>query len=130
MNNYTIYCTSEQTRKAFELGAPIEKDCSAHLHDPYRTTYIDGCSYCKYYCNPTAEEMMGWLEDKRIIIIFMPTIKDDGSYRWVAHVWYFQDENFQDEIVWIDSENLSHLSRKKVTLAAIDAALEYLSNNK
>lgn len=24
MNRYTIYCTPEQTKKALELGAPIE----------------------------------------------------------------------------------------------------------
>lgn len=33
MDRYTIYCTSEQTNKALELGAPIK------VHDTYIQTY-------------------------------------------------------------------------------------------
>lgn len=122
MDKYIILCTEEQTRKAYELGAPLNFDY--HIDDFQNAIKISNKLYAEV---PTVEEMIGWLEDMGIIIIFMPTVKyDEPDYRWVAHVWRFQDDNFQDEIVWIDSENLSNLSRKKVTLAAIDAALEYL----
>lgn len=119
MNNYTIYCTSEQTRKAFELGAPIEKDCSAHLHDPDRTTYIDDCSYCKYYCNPTAEEMIGWLEKQ---ISFIDVIRQEND-TWLYIVY---PETHSNKNITVKGFS----SRKEATLAAINAALDYLSNNK
>lgn len=120
MSDYSLYCTETQTKKALELGAPIEY---ASINEIRLERYVSVNN--EEYTLPTAEQMIGWLEDMEIIIIFMPTIKDNESdYTWVAHVCHFQDE-----IVWFDSENLSNLSRKKVTLAAIDAALDYLVNN-
>lgn len=49
MKRYTVYCTKEQTEKALKLGAPIEME------------YLD--LICKSFpIEPTAEEMLGWLE--------------------------------------------------------------------
>ena len=54
MNKYTIYCTSEQTKRAYELGAPIEK------------------TSLEYWKNkiPTIEQMCGWLREKYNIHIY------------------------------------------------------------
>ena len=82
MNRYTIYCTEEQTKKALELGAPL--NCCYHNDDFQNTIKIGSLHYVEI---PTAEQMLGWLED-----------------------------NYE--------------SRKEATLAAIDAALEYLINNR
>lgn len=42
MEEYTIYCTEEQTKRALELGAPIKM-------------FLDGMD------NPTAEQMIGFI---------------------------------------------------------------------
>lgn len=54
MNKYTIYCTSEQTKRAYELGAPLEK------------------TSLEYWKNkiPTIEQMCGWLREKYNIHIY------------------------------------------------------------
>lgn len=59
ISDYTIYCTPEQTKKALELGVPIEKkeiqvcDNAKHFfwHDDF------------YYNYPTIEQMIGFLEE-------------------------------------------------------------------
>ena len=46
MDQYIISCTEEQTKKALDLGAPIDNRWIGK--DP----------------NPTAEQMMGWIEEQ------------------------------------------------------------------
>lgn len=67
MNRYAIYCTKEQTKKAFDLGAPIileseyytptENDIKLDNPIPCES-YTCGYHYAK--C-PTAEQMIGFI---------------------------------------------------------------------
>lgn len=52
MEEYTIYCTPEQTKKALELGAPIEKD--------WIPEFLFNNEYFSLK-NPTAEQMIGFI---------------------------------------------------------------------
>lgn len=108
MNRYTIYCTEDQTKKALKLGAPIrtikKPQCNVGLIERI-----------------TTEQMIGWLEEQGVVIIFMGTMKEDLSgYTWIAHICHFEDTS-----IWVDIKSLSH---KEATLKAIDAALDYLIN--
>lgn len=118
MNKYTIYCTAEQTKKARELGAPIEvKSIEDAAKENYGRAYFTGmATYAKF---PTAEQMIGWLEEQE-------EISDLHIYKMILS-WTFELYASNG-----DGKNEHPLfqSRKEATLAAIDAALEYLSNNK
>ncbi len=98
MNRYTLYCTEEQTKKAFELGAPIK----------YKDT-LDNRERGKFE-TPTAEQMIGWLEEQGF------NFEEARNYTALEH----------DDIGTI---GIYERSRKEATLAAIDAALEYLSSS-
>lgn len=117
MDKFTIPCTAEQTRKALELGAPIEiKSIEEAPKDWQGKACFTGMATCAKF--PTAEQMIGWLEEQGILI--------DIDMEWGKYVSVY---------VW-DCENKSLInnvfrgSRKETTLIAIDAALEYLINNK
>lgn len=119
MNKHTIYCTEEQTRKALELGAPIDIqynkiDCQQIV--PILSIKKESVLY--NYFIPTAEEMLGWLAEKKIEI---DIIKGNDSYGFNL---YFGQKFTKSLIVYN--------TRKEVILAAIDAALDYLitQNNK
>lgn len=108
MERYTCYCTEAQTKKALELGAPIEKH--------YKGT--DGLT--RYYKDviPTAEQMIGWLLER---------IDDINIIKAESGTWLF--------ILYPENTHIHQLkygfsTRQEATLAAIDAALEYLSRNK
>ena len=58
MNKYTIYCTSEQTKRAYELGAPIEKPSNS-LFESLENKI------------PTTEQMCGWLREKYNIHVYV-----------------------------------------------------------
>lgn len=126
MNRFEIRCTQEQTKKAIELGAPIFT-FSESFADDYRTSIYD--KYCSippikeegyedevYADIPTAEQMIGWLESKKIFVHIAPCV--DISCSW--HI----------EAIGYTSNIMVCKTRKEATLAAIDAALEYLTNNK
>lgn len=111
ITQYTIYCTQEQTKKAFELGAPIED------FDPDRN---NGFVYKgKVITYPTAEQMIGWLEEREEISdlhIFKPAI------RWTFELYTSNGGGKNNHPLFN--------TRKEATLAAIDAALEYLERQK
>ena len=115
MEQYTIYCTEKQTNKALELGAPIEVDFQFNS----KTVIINK----KAYIVPTAEQMIGWLEGQRLVIIdtIMVTDPIDGLS------WY----GYKLRFPWIKEKysEIKYNSRREATLAAIDAVLEYLSKN-
>lgn len=125
MNQFTIFCTPSQTRKALELGAPLK----TFIHVEPEFSMANGClpypEEIEMYEYPTAEQMIGWLEEQYIYITIRYT--NDVAKHWQADV---------DRADCIDYECGKHLvdynypSRKEATIAAIDAALEYLSNNK
>ena len=106
INEYTIYCTEEQTKKALELGAPIG---NGHYYD--KICIINTIDYA----TPTTEQMIGWLNDKSLQV----TIRFRGCS------WYYNIMSNYD--VLSIGEDVS--SRKEATLAAIDTALEYLVND-
>lgn len=100
MQDYTIHCTESQTKKALKLGAPLE----------YKLIGI--------VKPPTAEQMIGWLETK--IDNIDPVKREDGTWRYL----FYPTKSSHT----IYGGNFS--SRKEATLAAIDAALDYLIKNK
>lgn len=125
MNKYTIYCTKEQTKKALELGAPIK------VH-PFHPSVISGnerlfegiIQYNNlYYCIPTTQQMIGWLEKEKGI-----SVEVSRQYGINKYCYYVFD-NCGNDIESLESK-IKFNSRKDATLAGIDAALEYLSNNK
>lgn len=108
MEEYTILCTPEQTKKALKLGAPIEKLSLRIFINEER------------YKNPTAEQMIGWLEEQDIEDIEIGNYVTTGSWHYAVFMKGKHSHFAEDKFA----------SRKQATLAAIDAALEYLSNKK
>lgn len=120
ISDYTIYCTPAQAKKALELGAPIEfeMECPVNLETFERSPYPDvkiGEDGEPILIIPTAEEMIGWLEDFDCIKEI--TICKTGMWIWGKNH------------TLIDSGS-SYSSRRESSHAAIDAALEYLTNKK
>lgn len=130
MNKYTIYCTEEQTKKAFELGAPIqtfgypdlgeikEKVLKLNRQAELYTTDDGGLMVGQI---PTAEQMIGWLEERGIWIHFCKS-----NQRPELLSYSISKLNKPLKRVFIGGE---FPSRKAATLAAVDAALDYLIKN-
>lgn len=59
ISDYTIHCTESQTRKALELGAPIDHNSSQFDSDC--TDNIELLSNGLYAIIPTAEQMIGFI---------------------------------------------------------------------
>lgn len=106
IKDYTIYCTTEQTKKALELGAPIEE---------FNVSSIKGQ---KSYNYPTAEQMIGWLEEQEDIDLISICKSSFGDWDYFIF----------SKTAEIAVHARVYDSRKEATLAAIDAALEYLSS--
>lgn len=120
--DFTICCTEEQIRKAIELGAPIIPtgyyDFTGWDNDSIpKNSIIIGS---KYYAIPTAAEMINWLEEQGIIV---------DTYLFIG---YGVPEGFGFRIFnkGFRFDTCKYSTRKEATLAAIDAALVYLTNNK
>lgn len=112
MNQYTIYCTPSQTKKALELGAPIEMS-------PYFPEVIQAFVLGEnMYHFPTAEQMINWIEGQDEIKSVVINVTDE---------WQFEIWGSDGTIIWYKT---GFDSRKEATIAAIDAALEYLENLK
>ena len=115
MNRYTLYCTAEQTKKALELGAPIEKKEIQVCDNAKHFFWYDGF----YYNYPTAEQMIGFLEEQASIC----SIEIDCDT--INKVWmYFLYTNKEETTEW----KSLFPSRKEATLEAIDVALNYLTD--
>lgn len=132
MERYKIFCTESQTKKAFELGAPLSnfiteeesrklitiakskneiKEYEEELNKYHQTIIGD-----RVYYIPTAEQMIYWLEEQGI------TIDNVKCYTgWCARAYTDDDVNLNKG---------RFFSRKEATLAAIDAALDYLIDKK
>lgn len=122
MNNYIIFCTEEQTKKALELGAPLEfieegkSVMGKYLYVPQKWGY---------YIIPTAEQMILWLEMHncfKYITVMNPSLKNEQDM-WVGLVYFTDNDKYPIAVE-------TYSSRKEATLAAIDAALNYLINKK
>lgn len=115
MDKYTIYCTEAQTRKAAELGAPIDFKCHVvHYLDGGYSYEIEEKNGEPILETPTAEQMISWAEEQGFVIEII--LSDE------EHPWTFAINKVKDVCVYD--------TRKEATLAAIDAALEYLIKNK
>lgn len=124
MEQYTIYCTAEQTEKALKLGAPIivTSNHSDVANKEYYEVYHYESRTTTAIVLPTAEQMIGWLEEQGLWIHFC---KPNQRPKLLSFSISVLNEHFKR--VTIGGE---YDSRKKVTLAAIDTALDYLSKNK
>lgn len=116
MERYTIYCTEKQTRAALALGAPITKvQSNVTLQYHYKTDEHDRISKLPIWLTPpTAEQMIGWLEEQEEI--------GDIVVLEYGMAWWADIYPTLDDYITLKGFN----SRKEATLAAIDAALEYL----
>lgn len=114
MDRYTIYCTEEQTVKAIELGAPIKEIAYPEQNEKYIRT-----DHYRLYAIPTADQMIGWLEDGLLEEVH---IEQDIDGLWSYIIYGNGNDLF----------GISNLypTRKEATIAAIDAALEYIENLK
>ena len=120
MEQYTIDCTPEQTCKALELGAPIHsKDYEGGIitinHRWFRIN--NKCYRC-----PTAEQMRGWLMEKLKATTFSPRYYHfaEGYGYLIICAECVLERDFTDNVRYLLN------SDKEATLAAIDAALDYL----
>lgn len=118
MDEFTVYCTPEQIRKALELGVPIRLE-SEYYHPTEHDLKLDTPIPCKLFTTgyhyakcPTAEQMIGWLRSKDIQFHF----DDETNY------WAIRDAT--DDLTPLRWYGYS--SNKE--LDAIAAALEYLAN--
>lgn len=112
MDRYTIHCTEEQTRKAFNLGAPLEIGddkgtilCRYQNYHTYKTCVI-----------PTASQMIGWLEEQRLFI-------------HIDYDFHVNDKPYKCEMCLLNGLTRHcgwFTSREEATIAAIDAALNHL----
>lgn len=124
MNEYTIYCTEEQTRKALALGAPIEYAGIPNLHSPHKEIEFVGESgkmECAKFALPTAEQMISWLEEQKVFVHIEPCVDISCSWR-IASKGY-------NKYGYTSDINVCK-SRREATLASIDKALEYLTKRK
>lgn len=128
MNKYIIYCTPEQTERALELGASIILFCKDYMHGHinYMGSPISIGHYVlihkDLYYAPTTEQMIGWLIKEHGIL---PVIDMANSMSFKhGFAAMIKMENNIKRFVGI------YPTPKEATLAAIDAALEYLINNK
>lgn len=126
ISDYSIYCSEEQTRKALELGAPIittSKEASMFFCAAHPKTFISKGvknSNKEFTCAmPTAEQMISWLEEQKETSFDVYEIYNG----WTYNIIYGHSDANAVSVIHYDS-------RKEATLAAIDAALEYLTNNK
>lgn len=129
MNQYTIYCSPEQTINAFELGAPIQY---ASIIDIRLERYV--CIDDECYTIPTTDQMIGWLEetyDLHINIDYRRNYADDADGN-IVDEWYYYCFflSIADNCFYGEDTLDEYVSREEATLAAIDAALEYLTKNK
>ena len=110
MNRYTIYCTAEQTKKALELGAPIEYG-NDFYHKDYGTLAL-----------PTAEQLIGWLRTQGYTPYTYPVTKDGQDV--LSARLLIQNKGGSTDIFCGFGKDYT------IILAAIDKALKYLSNKK
>ena len=105
MNRYTIYCTPEQTKRAYELGAPLEK------------------TSLEYWKNkiPTIEQMCGWLRDKYNIHIY---VLQCNNLTYIPQGNIYNNGAITQLFDWDYEEYFD--SYQQAMHVAIDTALKYL----
>lgn len=83
MEQYTIYCTEEQTKRAFELGATIQQialgACDYYNHHTKINDY--------YYVIPRAEQMLGWLREEKGLYIDTTWSYNNTGDEYISLIW-------------------------------------------
>lgn len=122
MIEFEIRCTTEQTTKAILLGASIYKTpYLSNVHGrPFIEEHVGKDRDSVYTIKPTAEQMTGWLRSKGVSVEYFETSKG----------WYGCAHNYHQKSSVEFTFREKYKSRKEAALAAIDAALEYLTKNK
>lgn len=120
INQYSIHCTPEQTMKALELGAPLKIIDNEYDERIYQFICGNTQNGKALYIIPTAEEMIGWLEEQDGIYDIHLLRTADGSWKYEITTKHIPKNKMYG----------CRKSRKEATISAIDAALEYLINNK
>lgn len=117
MQDYTQYCTAEQTHKAYDLNAPL---VYYPMHDNSIATF--DCieivnEFGKQFkaAIPTTQQMINWLRNQDYIF------RIDDGYENTCVTVFKKDEN----VIFIKA-----LTKDKAELAAIDAALNHLEQKK
>lgn len=123
MKKFETYCTEAQTDKAIKLGAPIDKWFYWYQVENDAIKLPNGELY--HATIPTASQMIGWLEAQEEIFEVQVYRASTESK---TNNWSFAIFVKQDYDVIIAPQH--YFGRKEATLAAIDAALEYLFENK
>lgn len=59
--DYTIHCTEAQTKRAFALGAPIEKTVSIEFDITGYVKFSEDGEKITWLIPPTAEQMIGFI---------------------------------------------------------------------
>lgn len=119
--NYKLYCDVTQAKKALGLGAeltqlPYQNDDSDIVH-----TFMDNGVL---YRLPTYEQMIEWIESRMEILFIDVFIKKSdfalGKWRYIVY------DGWGDSI----SSDEYYFKREFATREAINAALDYLENNR
>lgn len=121
MDKYIIYCTEKQVKKALNLGAPIE------TYKPIIINSKAGGSFTTPTIETvTAEQMLGWVEEQGILMQIEPI--NGMHYYWLLSIKELTEEpNRYSWVTQYVTPNYEEIpSRRDATLAAIDAALDYL----
>jgi len=114
MNQFAKYCTSEQTKKAFELGAPLNNTAKCGVPSNAPTIEINGIDYYK----PSMQEMITWLFEKFSIFV---SIAPHESGKWFSLVY---NVTHVDE-AHVCAEHYYYDDPYEALDSAIDSALEY-----
>lgn len=118
IQDYTVYCTPEQAKKALALGAPLET-CDWRITNTNKYIELDNEKGWHIQI-PTAEQMCGWLRTKGLFV--EPYLNGECSYSFSPILSTKED----GEIMRLEAED----EYKKAALAAIDATLDYLEQKK
>lgn len=126
MDDYTILCTKEQTKKALALGAPIKinhylptnGEKFMWLSPPKNATVWNNSTNCII---PTTKQLIEWLEEQGFYLDAVSNSITSSSSDYYAEAHYRHEWHYC-------KAGLS--SYKKAILDAIDAALNYLENLK
>ena len=111
MDKFTQYCTTEQTKAALLLNAPIESE-EWNRNYPLPRYWFGDEKTMRCYHIPTMEQMLGWLEQQGILVSVHYSI--DG-YCTVCATKGF-DRIYES----------GYMSKGQALLCCIDRSLEYL----
>ena len=111
MDKFTQYCTTEQTKAALLLNAPIESE-EWNRNYPLPRYWFGDEKTTRCYHIPTMEQMLGWLEQQGILVSVHYSIDESCTVCATKGL---------DGIYKSD-----YMSRNRALLCCIDKSLEYL----